>query len=390
MKNVKESNLLFLKKERTNNWRSNSNKQGEMAMMESIRQKIKKTFSSIYIVYCAVLVISMTGCGKSTPTKYFLYRKRGDAKSGEYIKIYGLNYQCDIHGKLKVNLDDIQKKYKGKIVIPAKIDGLPVKEVESNLQGYLMAENGEHIGNGLVSCNKGEKIFNYTGDNSPYKYDPYVTEVTLPDSVEKYSCFGEEEKIFNAPINDDLDIGQYRGKSKLKEITFRNEEGKNLDMPDLTFLTLVENLTLPPCINTVNLVTLPRNLKTLQCSENTLFYFYAIAGVPILGQKSTNPQETMDKIVGVHKGRSQQQLTRDLGGVVGLHKVNNPELQRDWSGGEVFNLTINGNQRNIKLDVNKVKFVEVSGEMLKAYESFGRVEVVKKEFLKGTFDSIFK
>lgn len=95
--------------------------------------------TSLALCTLFAIAVTMAGCGDgdsadgSTPAKYFRYEKKGNVKDGEYIVIRGLNTVSDEIGNPKVNLEDIWKKYKGKIVIPSRIEGMPVREIDWKL-----------------------------------------------------------------------------------------------------------------------------------------------------------------------------------------------------------------------------------------------------------------
>ena len=117
-------------------------------MSESLSWKVKINLRNLGVLLCTIVAvaITMTGCGGdgATPAKYFRYEVEGNAKDGKNIVIKGLNTISDEKGNLKVNLENIWKKYQGKIVIPSKIDGLPVRKVSCS---SIASDGGEEVPN---------------------------------------------------------------------------------------------------------------------------------------------------------------------------------------------------------------------------------------------------
>lgn len=278
-------------------------------MSESLSRKIKKSFVRTSLALCTLFAIAVTmaGCGDgdsadgSTPAKYFRYEKKGNVKDGEYIVIRGLNTVSDEIGNPKVNLEDIWKKYKGKIVIPSRIEGMPVREIDWNLiwnQGGVKAPNTSvYIMNALDA----EKAF-YSDKEK--EYNKLVTEVVFPEGLHKILITSLRDVMtYTIPLSvvngaQTLDFGNsvdkvvIQGSSKDDSIMFK----KSLSSSLFIFgYGTSGNITFPECVKKVNLA-LFWGETNLTCSADAEFYYdgdRASSG----GFKSKNPTEVIKKMI---------------------------------------------------------------------------------------------
>lgn len=259
----------------------------ESDMLETILLKIKKSFFRQTMVLCAIftLVGVMTGCGSdgstsddstsdgSTPAKYFRYVKKGNVKDGEYIVIKGLNTACDENGKLKVNLNDIWEKYNGRIVIPSKIEGLPVRSVKITELGGPLGD-GDKLPNGLYLLDllDAEKML-YASDE---KYNELITEVVIPevDTLKKVDIFEWGEIKLTMPLSlFTSDKFSFNTRSRDVVIVQGNSTASEFINDDCIRAALEGKLTLPECVTKINIGNGIRFLDELNCSPNAVFAF---------------------------------------------------------------------------------------------------------------------
>lgn len=148
-------------------------------------KKITWGFLSIFVAL--FICGGLSGCGDNGDdvAKYLMYKKAGNVRDGFYIEIIGLNVECDDSGELNVDLNEIWTEYQGKLVIPAEIDGLPVKKVSfnTNMQKYT-------IGGLVNTVNKVPVRFVTNGDDMLYYLDDFssylknIKDLTIPSGVE--------------------------------------------------------------------------------------------------------------------------------------------------------------------------------------------------------------
>ncbi len=278
-------------------------------MSESLSLKIKKSFVRTSLALCTLFAIAVTmaGCGDgdsadgSTPAKYFRYEKKGNVKDGEYIVIRGLNTVSDEKGNPKVNLEDIWKKYQGKIVIPSRIEGMPVREIDWDLiwdQGGVKAPNTSvYIMNALDA----EKAF-YSDKEK--EYNKLVTEVVFPEGLHKISITSLRDVMtYTIPLSvvngaERLNFGSTRGDKVVIQGSSKDDSIMLKDAISSLFIFgygTSGNITFPECVKKVNLAIFWGETN-LTCSADAEFYYdgrKASSG----GFKSKNPTEVIKKMI---------------------------------------------------------------------------------------------
>ena len=147
----------------------------------------KITWGFLSIFAALFICVGLTGCGDDgdDAAKYLMYKKAGNVRDGFYIDVIGLNIECDDSGELNVDLNEIWTEHQGKLVIPAEIDGLPVKKVSFNasMQKY-------EIGGLVNTINKVPVRFVTNGDDMLYYLDDFssylknIKDLTIPSGVE--------------------------------------------------------------------------------------------------------------------------------------------------------------------------------------------------------------
>lgn len=270
-------------------------------MSESLSRKIKKSFVRTSLALCTLFAIAVTmaGCGDgdsadgSTPAKYFRYEKKGNVKDGEYIVIRGLNTVSDEIGNPKVNLEDIWKKYKGKIVIPSRIEGMPVREFNWNYisnQGGVKAPNTSVF---IMNALDAEKAF-YSAKEE--EYNKLVTEIVFPEGIQEIYAKGLRDvmkvTIPLSVINNGVSVGSFYD----EEIVVIQGNSEDDSLKGKGIFDDYHNVTLPECVKKVDLAQF-RRAKKLTCSADAEFYYKNTDSSmkSIDGFKSKNPTEVIKK-----------------------------------------------------------------------------------------------
>ena len=242
----------------------------------------KNTRFSVMGMLAAVFTAGclLTGCGKAEDdaknaakdaAKYFHYTKKGNAKTGYYIAILGLNVECNESGKLVVDLDEIVSKHQGKLVIPSEIDGIPVKEV--NLDSYrhkmdLATDfSGTPVNSGPVSLiavtdSDGMKYY-LANDGDYYKY---ISEIVIPEGVESVDLDSLSLKELTLPAS----VSKFSASDIQGKLTMHGKALKGADLYSAEELVVIASddtpVTEEVSVRARKSAVIPNNFKKIDLS----------------------------------------------------------------------------------------------------------------------------